>query len=54
MEKEKEKEKELKKMTGPTADFFRSLGPGIWIEDECPLQSFEVMVDDKENVFRLE
>jgi hypothetical protein len=51
MEKEKEK---MKKMTGPTADFFKSLGPGKWVEDECPLQSFEVFVDEEGNAFRLE
>jgi len=32
---------------------FKKLGPGVWIDDDCPFQMLIIVVDENREVFRL-
>lgn len=44
---------EAKKINGPLADFYKKFEPGVWIHDDCPLQSFIIVIDLEKEVYLL-
>jgi len=41
------------KLSDSSAKKFKDLGPGVWIDDDCPLQSSIVVVQEDGEVFRI-
>jgi hypothetical protein len=37
----------------PESIEFKKLGPGVWIDDDCPMQMLIIVVDENREVFRL-